>query len=237
MNIHSCHWHDAEAFQKESLTLFAINRPKEIRAAARKETKMQKRKGYNSILWYFCLMIIFFQWRTIADNGIRKAFHSFVPSESSPILTKWNIKLTDTTRFYIQESIDKYNRVIEIKFMEKSRIFSGFTAFEVPIIRYSYKKNAIIEKNFDQNDKPFYGLESGTPTSATYFLEKAGKILKCSHEVYIPPDIYKTMDTSNLSSAIADIKNTKCRIIEHYWYSSTKYSGRFPCQMNQILLA
>lgn len=91
-------------------------------------------------------------------------YHLWEPTASTPRVTKWNINQNEATEFYIQETIDEDNRVIEIKFMRnKDSVYDDFTIFESPITRFYYNDNKITVPEYDSEFLPAELFEASLP--------------------------------------------------------------------------
>jgi hypothetical protein len=178
----------------------------------------------RSYLFVFCLMSTVF-----SNNNPKTYFNLFRPTESAPVLTKWNVGYSDTLGFYIIEKTDTNNRVTSIVFMHKKQVCS-FSAFEPSIINYKYNKNEIIETRMYANGSFMSFVDVGIPYQFIYSLSDSGFINNVQTNYYL--DTLKA-DKKDNRRILKDVEFAKSNYIQpknisSYYYSYAKMNGKNP---------
>ena len=107
--------------------------------------------------------IIFYEEIDYSKHEVK--YHLWEPTASAPRIRNWNIEKKDANEFFIQETIDKKNRVIEIKFMRnKDSIYKDFTIYENPVTRFYYEDNKLTVVEYDSKLMPAEMFEAGLST-------------------------------------------------------------------------
>ena len=60
-----------------------------------------------------------------AVQGQQTLYHEYYESASDFAITKWNCDKNDLSDMYVIETIDRNNRVTELKFMHKGKLNNG----------------------------------------------------------------------------------------------------------------
>ena len=144
------------------------------------------------------------------------ACHLFVPTESVPILTEWNVSQVKCKGYHIIEEIDSAGRVVEIIFMNNDKLWIP-DAYNPVIVKYSYNENFITETLYT-NDNEEFGASIGEPFRTQYYIED-GHILSCTREYLTEDDVNDMVD---------DFVYKVCSYIPSYLYSSAKMNGINP---------
>ena len=150
-------------------------------------------------------------------NQVRVLYHEFEPTESTPILTRWNIHPDDSVRFYIKETYDSKNRVLSIGFYDHAHLYTGFTCFETPLIRFSYARNRVEETHWSEDKVPYQEEECGVPYKTEYLLDDSLHILKTREFFLLPGGKLREVNSDKSGSCIW-----------YYYYSAKKLNGTMP---------
>ena len=162
-----------------------------------------------------------------SDNFV--IYHEWTPTASEPILTRWDINLNDSVNYYIKETYNNKNQVIEMIFMKNGEIFDKFTAFHAPIIKFKYQKNKITEILYSSDHKPFYGFEAGIPTMIDYFINDSLQIDSVNSYIYLPPNMYEYFDSLTVYKGILELTGDyNPTIIYDMFYSKIRLQGQIP---------
>lgn len=160
-------------------------------------------------------------------------FHRFHETASIPVIDKWNINKDSLPSMYVIEKFNNQNQVIEIRFISNGKVWNTHTAFEVPIIKYSYNGNKIIETYYNNDGSKHSGVETGLPYKTVYLINKDGEIINCEYEFYIAPVYEKDMDSTQIAETIKNLNEGRtCNFVWYYAYSEKKYNGTFPKKKN-----
>lgn len=182
----------------------------------------------NELIKEFNEGIIFYQQLDYSKHRVK--YHLWAPTASTPRITKWNVQEVDAKEYFVQETIDEKNRVIEIKFMlNKDSIYNDFTIFESPITRFYYDENKITVVDYDSKFQPAELFEAGLATQLTYFLNKANFIETVTAKVFVSKDLLDYFGIETIKNGVKEIKeNVMPTIIFPYYFTDSKMNGVVP---------
>ncbi len=165
-----------------------------------------------------------------------KYYHNFKPSDSHIILTSWRVGFNNIGDYYIIESNDSLNRVMELRFMHIDNLYES-DCYNVSIIRFEYTQDTIIQYNMLNDSTYSAGIECGNPAKLIYILHNNEVINSIS---YIDLSIYLkgNLELEENFRHQLEIDNEKNKngtledfsIVWGYIYSSTKYKGKLPAK-------
>lgn len=199
------------------------------------ETTIEQLKEVTSVDTYdngtidnFNEEIIFYQ--KIDYSKYKVKYHLWEPTASTPRIKKWNIEKSDANEFFIQETIDEDNRVIEIKFMRnKDSVYNDFTIFECPITRFYYEDNKVTVVDYNFEFQPAELFEAGLATQITYFLNKDNFIEAVTAKVYVSGHLMDYFGMETIKNGVEKITaNVMPTIIFSYYFTDSKMNGVIP---------
>ncbi|MCC5922134.1 MAG: hypothetical protein JJU23_15775 [Cyclobacteriaceae bacterium] len=199
------------------------------------ETTIEQLAEVNSVDTYdngtidnFNEEIIFYQEIDYSKHKVK--YHLWEPTASTPKIIKWNIEEKDAKEYFIQETIDEKNRVIEIKFMRNNdSVYNDFTIFESPITRFYYEDNKVTVVDYDSEFQPAELFEAGLATQITYFLNKENFIEAVTAKVYVSDHLMHYFGMKTIKKGVAEIKsNVMPTIIFPYYFTDNKMNGVIP---------
>lgn len=172
--------------------------------------------------------IIFYQKIDYSKHRVK--YHLWEPTASTPRITKWNVQKVDALEYFVQETIDEKNRVIEIKFMlNKDSVYNDFTIFESPITRFYYEENKITVTDYDSKYQPAELFEAGLATQLTYVLNKNIFIEAVTAKVFVSTDLMDYFGIETIKNGVTEIKeNVMPTIIFPYYFTDSKMNGVIP---------
>ncbi len=172
--------------------------------------------------------IIFYQEIDYSKHKVK--YHLWESTASTPGIVKWNIKEKDAKEYFIQETIDEKNRVIEIKFMRNiDSVYNDFTIFESPITRFYYEDNKITVVDYDSKFQPAELFEAGLATQLTYLLNNENSIKAVTAKVYVSDDLMDYFGKETIKKGVEQIKeNVIPTIIFPYYFTDSKMNGVIP---------
>jgi hypothetical protein len=157
-------------------------------------------------------------------------YHLWEPTASSPGITKWNIDQNEIKEFFLQETIDGNNRVIEIKFMQdRDNIYKDFTFSESPVIRFYYDENTITVVDYDHTYMPAELFEAGLPTQITYTINETFHIEDVCAKVYVSKGLISYFGREIIENGIKEIiAGIHPSLIYPYYFTDSKMNGIIP---------
>ena len=170
-----------------------------------------------------------------AVQGQQTLYHEYYESASDFVITKWNCDKNDLSNMYVIETIDRNNRVTELKFMHKGNLNNGSLCYLSTWLKYDYPNDTTIVLSYlNENGKPEANIECETPSATTYFLSSDGMTIKDSQSKYEfdPKPYYEIGWTKEfLENVIIELKannKTTSPFIDYYSKSKSKFNGVFP---------
>lgn len=164
---------------------------------------------------------------------IKTYYHVFSPTDSDPVITKWDTNLTPEIKYYVIEKVDSKDRVVSLRFMDYNHTYSGAEAGFIPHTEYRYENNKIIETCYDEKDSLFASIEAGPPTITVYTIDSDTNIIKVtsreSKRIY---SIYQgAFPVDSITASVKwqeDYYNMHTKFIYYYIYSKAKFNGKMP---------
>ena len=170
-----------------------------------------------------------------------KRYHSYEPTASDNVITRWNIP-KDSLKFfkwYVEETSDKQGRVTELKFMYEGKVGGNFLCYLPDIVRYSYPDDmTIVEFILNSDGTPMIGTECEMPCKTIYKLDKKFYIIKAEeHYCFDNPKMKKEglkenleIEKEFLKKQLVDstAKEEAARFVSYFLKSYTKLNRRFP---------
>ncbi len=192
----------------------------------------------------FRSLILFFLLSLFLKGGFAQNlsyYHNFRPTDSHVILTSWRVDFDDIEDYYIVETIDVLNRVIELRLMHYDDLYES-GCYDVSIIRFEYKQDTIIQYNMVNDSMFLAGIECGYPAKLIYILQ-GNEIIECisfiDYDTYLKSSIDLEEDFRiQLEYEKEMFKNGKTEahsIISGYYFSSAKYNGKLPTKKDITL--
>jgi len=164
-----------------------------------------------------------------ANNNIY--YHKLRLSDSSPVVEKWNVNVNDVGKYYVIETVDSLNRVIELRFIKDGKLFLQ-SCYVTPIIKYEYKNDDIITYFYKNENELRTELECGDFQKTIYYIEN-NEIINCKNYI---TDLYflNSLDTTKTENKeyynyMLQYKNGKieeCFGISGFSYSLKKLNGK-----------
>ena len=164
----------------------------------------------------------------VCGAGSKKYFHLYEPTDSSPIITKWNVDEHEKGQYYILEKVDKKGRVTEIEYLDSGKIYAGGEAGTVPRIKYEYRDNKIIESLYQSDGALFNGIEAGGPNRTVYYLNKDLEIQSCSKQFVITEEMKRFYTKKEIEESEKNVAHDSCACVLYFAVSLAKYNGKMP---------
>lgn len=157
-----------------------------------------------------------------------------MPTASSPKVVEWNINDNFCGEWYIEEEIDIMNRVTKIVFKENGGVYNIFPMYGVPIIKYVYNENSIIEYYFDINGFLMKYVETEAPFARVYYYDKNNVLVKCQVQYYHGRKNCMSIDDIADKSKIKVKSDEFSAYVNYYLYSYNKNNFKFPRRKKYI---
>ena len=154
-----------------------------------------------------------------------KKYHSYVPTVSDNVITRWNISKDSLKYFkwYVEETSDKQSRVTELKFMTNGKVGGNRLCYISNFIKYSYPDNyTIIEYQLNDDATPIIGAECDMAYKIIYKLDKKLYLIKTVE--FYRLDKVKTKKESIDSTTTHEGAN----FVSYYFKSFSKLNRHFP---------
>jgi hypothetical protein len=164
----------------------------------------------------------------------KKVYHEYEQTASDFNIVRWNISKDNLPNYHLSEEIDKYGRVIEIKFYENNSTVFDRLCYLVSWIKFDYPDDStIIQYNLTGYGETDSSFECESPSKVTYYLSKDQKqILSSQIEFRIDTSFYlkNGWTIEGIKETLQEIKaNQKTyQTVEYYSKSIAKYNGKFP---------
>jgi hypothetical protein len=178
----------------------------------------------------------------ISCNGQEKNLsHQFRPTASDFKITKWNLKQNQISDYYLNEKIDKQNRVKELKFYKNGKNDFNHLCYLQTWIKYEYPNDStIIQTNLNNKGIPEANIECELASKVIYHLsEDKKRITKTESEYKFDKTPYlKNGWTENeIVKLVKELKaNEKTAYtIDFYSKSFSKLNGIFPVSSEFVL--
>src|ERR1035437_2970135 len=161
-------------------------------------------------------------------------YHEYRETASDFRIVKWNLSTDSLPGNYIKETIDKFGRVIELKYFENKVLKTDQLCYLSTWIKYQYPNDSvIIELNLGIDGKPESNFECGIHSKTIYYITKDKRnILKTEYEYKIDTAFYLSNDFTKISiiEAIKELKKDEktALVIDGYSESIAKLNGIFP---------
>ena len=164
----------------------------------------------------------------------KKLNHEFEPTASDFRISKWNLKQTETTEYYLTEKIDSQNRVTELKFYKNGQNDFVHLCYLQTWIKYEYPNDStIIQTNLNPKGIPEANIECGLASKVIYHLSENKKRIKKTESEYKfdqTPYLKNGWTEKEIVELIKELKSTEktANIIDFYSKSTSKLNGIFP---------
>ena len=167
-------------------------------------------------------ILLFISITTVAQT---KRYHSFEPTVSDNVITRWNIP-KDSIKFfklYLEETSDVQGRVTELKFMSDGKVGGNKLCYNSNFIKYTYPDNyTIVEYLLNDDGSPINGSECETAYKTIYKLDKKQYLIKTEEFYFF--DKLKMKKESIDSTA----NHEGAMFVSYYLKSYAKLNRRFP---------
>ena len=167
-------------------------------------------------------ILLFISITTVAQT---KRYHSFEPTASDNVITRWNIP-KDSIKFfkwYLEETSDVQGRVTELKFMSDGKVGGNKLCYNSNFIKYIYPDNyTIIECLLNDDGTPMIGTECDMAYKTIYKLDKKSFLIKTIE--------YYRLDKVKMKKKPIDSCATHegANFVSYYFKSYSKLNRRFP---------
>tara|TARA_B110000908_G_C10036484_1_gene349785 strand:+ start:9 stop:698 length:690 start_codon:yes stop_codon:yes gene_type:complete len=160
--------------------------------------------------------------------------HEFEPTASDFRITKWNLKQTETTEYYLTEKIDSQNRVTELKFYKNGKNNFDHLCYLQTWIKYEYPNDfTIIQTNLNNNGIAEANIECELASKVIYHLSQNKKIIVKTESEYKfdqEPYLKNGWTKKELLQTIKQLKENEqtSLMVDYFSKSSSKLNGIFP---------
>lgn len=163
--------------------------------------------------------------------GQKTLYHEYIPTASSWDIVKWNIENQEKFEWVIQESVDEYNRVKELKFLRNGKIVDSPLCYLASKVKFEYSENKITEILFHGNDT-LIAQDCEMYYKSIYHLNGKKQIIRV--------ETFWKFDTTYSKESIEELKeyipeysnsvltDSSQMEIEYYYYSFAKMNGKYP---------
>ena len=163
--------------------------------------------------------------------GQKIFYHEYIPTASSWDIVKWNIENQEKFEWVIQESVDEYNRVIELKFLRDGKIVDSPLCYLASKVKFEYSENIITEILFHGNDT-LIAQDCEMYYKSIYHLNVKKQIIRV--------ETFWKFDTSYSKESIEELQeylpeytnsvltDSSQMEVEYYYHSFAKMNGKYP---------
>jgi hypothetical protein len=178
------------------------------------------------------IIILFILINISGQSQVIRYYHKFRTSDSNILLTDWRVDKNDKGEKYIIETVDKEDRVIELRLIDNNKLYKS-DCYDVSIIKFEYKGDSIIQFNMINDSVYSTGIECGDVSKIVYIIDNLYIIKSISYIYY---DEYLKLDLEPVFRSYLEAENKKNKngiedkynCIWGYQFSSVKYKGTLP---------
>lgn len=188
------------------------------------------------------LLFILFLLICLSDFAQTKSYHEYHPTASDNEVIKWNISKDSIklVRWYIEETTDKFSRVVELRFLKNGKLRANTLCYLPDIVKYFYPdKKTIIETFYSSNYTPVNSLECEAPYKIIYKLNDNFQIIKARvkfhfdeaemlKEGFSRKDILVEYNALKKQMKDSSFNESYSKFISYYLKSFSKYNRQFP---------
>ena len=166
--------------------------------------------------------------------GQKTVFHKYYETESDYHISQWKINKNKLPNWYLQETVDSVNRVIELKLFNNGRVEDNNLCYLHTWIKYEYPNDTtIIEYYLNSSGEEDAVFECDMPSKTIFFLSKDKRtILKTISEYNFDEEFYlqNGWTGEELKKVIDKLKSEDGtdRFVSYYKMSYYKLNGIFP---------
>ncbi len=168
-------------------------------------------------------------------------YHEYEPTASDFMILRWNINPDNLPSWYIQENVDEFGRVIELKFYENGKIKSeDLLCYLEAWLKYEYPNDTtIILYALDSNGDKGGNFECESPYKITYILSNDKRTIvnyKTEYNIDTTLLINAGWTKEKIEKALNSMQKNQTvpSIIGGYLESFSKLGGLFPISKDFI---
>ena len=164
--------------------------------------------------------------------------HLYYSTASSWDIAEWNVVKSYSKRTILEETVDKYGRVIELKFLLDGEIVNAPLCYLASRVVFEYGENTITEILYHKYDT-IIANECEMYYKTIYHLDNDGYIIRRERFNKFDTKNYSKESIESLKRFIPEYEDSimteKSQIqIDYYYHSFAKYNKKYPVSKGYV---